>query len=82
MSPALGPQGILPSHGGEAGEVAIGRAKRETVLDREGRQMGVRNQIPAEPAREEPGLDVPVALRRLWDPHGGAVEPLLDLVPG
>ncbi len=69
--------------GWEAGEVSVGGAEGEAVLDGEGGQVGVRDEIAVNSGQgEELAENLSVALGWLRNPGWLAGEPLPYLLPG
>ncbi len=76
-------QWIIPLEALEAAEVRVRRAQCQPVLDGDGRQVCVGNEVRAVAyGRHEGGQNLVVVLRGFRGPYGWALQPLLDLPPG
>jgi len=77
------PQRVLPAQAREAGEIAVGRAEDEAVLDGESGQMGVADEVGARGGEDDQWRENgAMAVRRGGNPHRWTIEPPLDLPPG
>ena len=78
-----GVEGIDPAKSREAGEVGVARMELGAVLDRQGREMGVVDEVAGRPEGFE---EVPhhgrVAVARMDDDRTGLGEPAVDHVEG
>lgn len=74
---------ILPAHAGKAGEVAVRGAEGEAVLDSEGGQMRVGDEIRfCGLGLQKRSEHFTVAFCWMGNPDGRAVQPLFHLPPG
>ena len=74
---------VLPAQAGEAGQVTIQRAESQSVLDGEGCQVGVGDEVRSfRLGIQERAEYFAVPFAGLGNPHGRAVEPHFHLLPG
>src|SRR6266508_1856316 len=69
---------VRPAKTWEAGEVAVGRGEHQAVLDGEGGEVRVRDEICLRDRRGQRGHHLAVAIGRCRYPGWRGVQPLLD----
>src|SRR5574338_1226522 len=80
---ALFGERVGPAEFGEAGEVRIGRAELQAMLQSNRRKVGIRDELRSEPIPfQQRPEDVDVSLGRLRNPGWGSGQPGLDDPPG